>query len=260
MNAASSQRFDALAVNYAVSEVHVGSPTLVRLHTLLPHVESVCDVACGAGHTGLGFAGIASRIVAVDPAPGMLAQVQRLAVERSVAVETVEAFAEAIPLPSASFDLVVCRLAAHHFSDLPKALSEMVRLARPGGCVAIIDMEGDENPVLDALNHEIELLHDPTHVRSYTAKHWRELFLANGLAVEVCENRCREIPAGLTLKRWCELGGSGAEALQAIRDRLASVPPEWLTELDMTLDADGEYRIPVRTLLILGRKLSGFHA
>lgn len=31
-------------------------------------------------------------------------------------------------------------------------------------------------PSLDALNHEIEVLHDPTHVRSYRARRWWELF------------------------------------------------------------------------------------
>lgn len=254
MDSTSSKRFNSIASGYATSEVHSGSPTLDRLHTLLPYVDSVCDVASGAGHTGLGFAGIASRIVAVDPAPNMLAEVRRLATERGVSVETVEAFAELIPLASTSFDLVVCRLAAHHFSDLPKAMSEMTRLAKPGGYVAIIDMEGDENPTLDALNHEIEVLHDPTHVRSYAAKYWRELFTANGLEVEACENRCWEISGGLTVKRWCELGDSGDEAFLAIQDRLASASSEELSELEITRDTDGGFRLPIRTLLILGRK------
>jgi ubiquinone/menaquinone biosynthesis C-methylase UbiE len=254
MNPSASQRFDTLAANYAVSEVHASSPTRELLHRLLPRVESVCDVASGAGHTGLGFAGIASRLVAVDPAPNMLVQFRQLAAGRGADVETVEAFAESIPLASDSFDLVVCRLAAHHFSDLPKAMAEMARLAKPGGHVAVIDMEGDENPALDALNHEIEVLHDPTHARSYTARHWRELFAANGLAVEACETRCREIPGGMTVRRWCELGGSGEAALQAIENRLAAAPAEWLAELEISQDADGGFRIPVRTLLILGRK------
>jgi SAM-dependent methyltransferase len=254
MDPASSKRFDTLAHNYATSEVHISSPTLDRLHGLVPRVESVCDVASGAGHTGLGYAGIASRIVAVDPAPNMLAQVRRLAAERGVAIETVEAFAESIPLASASFDLVVCRLAAHHFSDLRKAMSEMTRLAKPGGQVAVIDLEGDEDLSLDALNHEIEILHDPTHGHSYTAKYWRALFAASGLKVDVCENRFREVPGGLTVKRWCELAASGAVALQAIQDRLAAAPAEWLSELEITRDADGGFRVPVRTLLILGRK------
>lgn len=260
MDPASPQRFNFLAGGYASSEVHAGSPTLDRLHALLPLVDSVCDLACGAGHTALGFGGVASRIVAIDPAPNMLAQVRRLAAERGVAVETVEAFAESVPLASASFDLVVCRLAAHHFSNISRAMAEMSRLAKPGGYVAIIDMEGNEDPAIDALNHDIEVLHDPTHVRSYTATRWRKLFAAQGLVVEVCENRCREIPGGLTVKRWCELGGSGADALQAIEDRLATTPPEWLAELEITRDADGGFRIPVRTLLMLGRKCSDFAA
>ena len=254
MNSSSSQRFDAIASNYATSEVHSSSPTLARLRELVPQVQSVCDVASGAGHTGLGYAGIASRIVAVDLAPNMLAQVRQLAFKRNVAVETVEAYAESIPLPSSSFDLVVCRLAAHHFTDLPKAMSEMTRIAKPGGYVAIIDSEGDDDADLDALNHEIEVLHDPTHVRSYTAKHWQELFSANCLDVEACESRRREIPDGLTIKRWCELGNSGEKALQAIQDRLAAAPPEGRSQLEITVDADGGFRIPVRTLLILGRK------
>jgi ubiquinone/menaquinone biosynthesis C-methylase UbiE len=256
MNSSASQRFDTIAVNYAVSEVHASSPTLARLRELFSRVESVCDVATGAGHTGLMFAGIASRIVAVDPAPKMLAQVHQLATDRGITVETIEAFAESIPLPSATFDLAVCRLAAHHFSDISKAIAEMTRLAKPGGHVAIIDLEGDENPDLDALNHEIEVLHDPTHVRSYTAQHWQELFTANGLKVDACENRYWEIPGGLTINRWCELGNSGAEALQTIRERLASAPPELLSELEVTQDSEGVFRIPVRTLLIVGRKSS----
>jgi SAM-dependent methyltransferase len=238
-----------------MSEVHSGSPTLFRMHQLLPRIDSVCDIASGAGHTGLGFAGKASRIVAVDPAPNMLAEARRIAGERGVAVETIEAFAESVPLASESFDLVTCRLAAHHFSDLPKALSEMARLTKSGGYVVVIDMEGDEDPVLDALNHEIETLHDPTHVRSYTAGHWVNLFKANGLKVQACENRCREMPGGLTVKRWCELGKSGDNAFHAIQSLLASASPSELAELEITQDADGGFRLPIRTLLILGRKL-----
>lgn len=219
-------------------------------------MESVCDVASGAGHTALGFAGIASRIVAVDPAPGMLAQCRRLAAERGVTLEAVDAVAESIPLPSESFDLITCRLAAHHFADLPKAMSEMVRLVKPGGYVAVIDMEGDDDPALDALNHDIEMLHDPTHVRSYTARHWRGLFLSCGLEVTACETRFWEISSGLTVERWCELGNSGPEAMQSIRNRLSAASPDILGQLEITREADGDFRIPIRTLLIIGRKPS----
>jgi len=133
----------------------------------------------------------------------------------------------------------------------------MTRLAKPGGFVAIIDMEGDEDPEIDALNHEIEVLHDPTHVRSYTASRWRELFAKSGLEITACETRCREIPAGLSVSRWCELGASGDEALLAIRRRLAEAPPENLARLDVSKEPDGDFRLPIRTLLIIGRKSVG---
>ncbi len=166
----------------------------------------------------------------------------------------VQAYAELIPLPADAYDLVICRLAAHHFQDIEKAMTEMTRLAKPNGLVAVIDMEGDENPEIDALNHKIEVLHDPTHVRSYTATRWRGLFIACGLMVTACETRCREIQDGMTVGRWCELGQSGDAALRDIRQELVDAPPQWLASLDITRDADGEFRLPIRTLLIVGRK------
>ena len=79
-------------------------------------------------------------LVAVDrarPAPDMLVQQaswRRSAVLRSKRWRRLRSL---IPLAAASFDLVVCRLAAHHFSDLPEAMTEMTRLARPGGQVRL---------------------------------------------------------------------------------------------------------------------------
>ena len=93
----------------------------------------------------------------------------------------------------------------------------------------------------------------------FEAAHWRQLFKENGLEVMACDNRCWEILGGLTVKRWCELGNSGNEALQAIHDRLTATPADWLSKLEITRDADGGFRIPVRTLLILGRKSAELH-
>ncbi len=253
MTTPASQRFDSIASRYSTSQVHADSPTIRRLHELVAQADSVCDIACGAGHTGLSFAGKASRIVAVDAAPMMLQQVQRLAQERGVSVETVLSYAESVPLPSDSFDLVVSRLAAHHFLDVHKAMQEMIRLARPGGYVCVIDLEGAEDPALDHLNHRIELLHDPTHVHSYTARYWRELFDACDLQIQADERRHREMPSGLTIQRWCEIGNSGEEAQTKIRAVLAEASHNQLADLDITY-TDGDFRIPVRTVLMLGRK------
>lgn len=260
MMTSAPEHFNAIAGQYAASEVHANSPTIRRLHELLAstRLDTVCDVACGPGHLALSFAGKAPRIVGTDAAPNMLRQFERLAKERGVSMETICAYAESVPLPSDLFDAVVSRLAPHHFPDVVKAVREMARLAKPGGCVAVIDLEGDENAILDDLNHQLEVLHDPSHVRSHTVARWRELFETNGLAVEALESKQTELPAGLTVQRWCEIGNTPPEAQLKIRALLATAPREHLAGLGIHFEK-GEFRIPVRTLIILGRKKPGLN-
>ncbi len=251
----SSDRFNRIAANFANSEVHRMSPTIQRLHEVveLEQSASVCDVACGAGQLALSFRARAARIVGVDPAPNMLAVFNRLAEEEKVPVESFEAASEDIPLPDNAFDLVMSRLAPHHFSQISKSVNEMVRLAKPGGSVAVIDLEGNPNPEIDELNHQLELLHDPTHVRSLIAARWRELFVNAGLTIEVLEANLSERPQGVTVTRWCEIASSGADAEARIRELIERSPEKCLESLGIRREGN-EYLMPIRTLLIVGRK------
>jgi ubiquinone/menaquinone biosynthesis C-methylase UbiE len=252
----SSQRFDKIASNFATSEVHRSSPTIDALHeTLGPQTgRDICDVACGAGHLALSFAAQQpGRLVGVDPAPSMLEAFRLLACEHEVKVETVEAYAEELPFPDGSFDLVMSRLAPHHFRDLPTAVGEMARLLRPGGRLAVIDLEGHDDPEIDALNHELEMLHDPTHQRSYTLDEWVGCLMGAGLNVPVARGSQTESRTGVPVRRWCEIASSGAEAERAIRQRLAEAPPAHLAALGIRRDGE-EFRIPVRTCMVIGVK------
>ena len=205
----SRDRFDKIAENYATSEVHSMSPTIRLLHQLvnLEPGASVCDVACGAGHLALSFSTCAGRLVGVDPAPSMLSAFRRLAAERGREVETVEAYAESIPLRGHQFDLVVSRLAPHHFNDADRAVAEMARLTKIGGRVAVIDLEGHENAEIDEFNHKLELLHDPTHVRSYTATSW---------AIHIRDQRAE----GGSVEGRIIGATSGADCTQVVRDSI----------------------------------------
>lgn len=255
----SSRRFDKIADNFATSEVHRSSPTMEALHeTLGPQTGSaICDVACGAGHLALSFAGEnPARLVGVDPAPSMLDSFRKLAAERAVTVETAQAAAEELPFPDASFDLVVSRLAPHHFLDMERAVGEMTRLLRPGGRLAVIDLEGHPDPEIDAFNHELEILHDPTHQRSYTLDEWVGFFQGAGLNVPVARGGQAESRTGVPVKRWCEIASSGAEAEAAIRRRLAEAPTAHREALGIRQDG-AEFLIPVRTCMLIGVKPLG---
>ena len=88
--------------------------------------------------------------------------------------------AEHLPFDDGSFDVVVCRIAAHHFPDIQVAVAEMARVSER--LLVIDDLLFDGEGV-----EEAHRLRDPTHVRSYTEDEWRELVVANGFEVEQVE-------------------------------------------------------------------------
>jgi len=255
MSDAARNRFDQIASNYASSEVHASSPTLQRLRESIGDATDldVCDVGCAAGHTAFTFIGRARSITGVDPAPSMLRNFRELAAAKGQQVETVEAYAESIPVPDGSFDYVTCRLSSHHFNDIEVAMSEFHRIVRPGGRVVVIDLHGDDDPELDGLNHQLEVLHDPTHIRSYTVARWQELFTNAGLTVQSVERDVTERAEGVPLSRWCEIANSGVAAHAALRALLDHTEPARYEKIGVR-KGPTEYVVPVRTCFIIGRR------
>jgi SAM-dependent methyltransferase len=161
--------------------------------------KNALDVATGGGHVArrLGEAGF--DVTTLDPAPGMGA--------------TAVAPAEDIPFAAGSFDVVACRVAAHHFEDVAKAVSEMARISR--GLVLVAD-----NLFLGETVEEAEKLRDPTHVRCYSEDEWRELFAGAGLAVEDLRGFEKRIELGPWLARaGCE-GDEARRVRELLGDRI----------------------------------------
>ena len=88
----------------------------------------------GAG-TGLNFGHYraATRVVAVEPEPGMRARAQRRARRASVAVEVVDGDGMALAFADGSFDTVVFSLVLCTIPDPARAIAEAHRVLRPGG-------------------------------------------------------------------------------------------------------------------------------
>ncbi|MBG9747804.1 hypothetical protein ABD81_16335 [Bacillus thuringiensis] len=256
MSNISSERFDKIAKQYLTSEVHKMSPTIQLVHEKSRewNIETVCDVACGAGHFGLSFHKKVRSISAVDPSEKMLGISRNLASEKGFSeYKTFQGFAEEIPLLDQSFDLVISRLAPHHFVDIQKSICEMSRITKPGGHVIVIDLAGYENNEINQFNHRLEVLHDPTHVKSYSAKEWVRFFKAGELhVVEVIKNQS-ESKTGVAVKRWCEIASSGIEAEEKIRELLRGAPKTYLEEMGIWQE-DDEFYSPIKTVLIIGEK------
>jgi SAM-dependent methyltransferase len=103
----------------------------------------VADLGCGVGTVTAELARLVGPIgcvVGVDSSPDHLAQARgRLVASGMHHVALIEAGADNIALPDASFDLVYCRFLWLHLVEPSVALREMHRLLRPGGILVCED-------------------------------------------------------------------------------------------------------------------------
>jgi ubiquinone/menaquinone biosynthesis C-methylase UbiE len=151
----------------------------------LPVPARVLDVATGGGHTGLYLASLGHTVTLADLAQAMLDRAGQAAKERGLKVEVRRHAAEELPYPDASFDLVTCRVAAHHFSSPEKFVAETARVLAPGGFFLLIDGTVDDGqPQAEQWMHDLEKLRDPSHHRFLTPKQWSNLCVGRGLGVQ----------------------------------------------------------------------------
>jgi SAM-dependent methyltransferase len=103
---------------------------------ILPDVtgKDVIELGCGTAYFGawLKRAG-ASRVVGVDVTPAQLETARRMDEEFGLGLELIEANAEDVPLPDASFDLAFSEFGASIWCDPALWIAEASRLLRPGG-------------------------------------------------------------------------------------------------------------------------------
>ncbi len=144
--------------------------------------DTVLDVACGGGLVVCAFAPHVRHVTGIDLTPAMLARARALAAEKNLTnVTWWEGDVRALPWPDATFSIVATRFSLHHFTDPLQAVREMARVCRPGGRVVVVDMYASEDPEKAAAWNRLEVLRDPSHVRSLSLTELKALFPAAGL-------------------------------------------------------------------------------
>ena len=148
--------------------------------------------------------------------------------------------AEDLPFADGSFDVVVTRIAPHHFSDIGKAVGELARVSNR--VVVVEDTQYTSEEVEAA-----EKLRDPTHVRNYSEEEWRELLESAGLEIERVETFAKTHD----LDAWLARTECTGEDAARVRELLAPHTSEDGTDLarheadresEEVTEVDGDHR------------------
>jgi ubiquinone/menaquinone biosynthesis C-methylase UbiE len=118
----------------------------------------VLDLAAGTGKLTRQLVALGASVVAVEPGDAMRELLERVVPE----AESLAGSAEAIPLADASVDAITVGQAYHWFRP-EEALAEMHRVLRPGGAVALLWNQWDEE---DPLQRKIDELLEPLRPRA----------------------------------------------------------------------------------------------
>lgn len=183
------EEFDRQAERWFRRELSAEERKMLEQIAQLAQIRStdrVLDVACGTGVVSFALASQAREVVGIDISPGMLAKARKIRHRRGIRnVHFVLGQAEHMPFADGEFDLVVCRLAIHHFPQPEKEIREMARVLKVGGRLVISDTVSSEDEREARLHNALERLRDPSHTRMLSQTELTQLIESVGL--RVCE-------------------------------------------------------------------------
>jgi len=136
---------DHVALYEDVFEPLTQSFSLAAIEALAPEPQSrVLDSAAGVGGAALELARRGHRVTAIDASVAMVARTQERASATGLTIESLTMDGQDLVFPDASFDAALSVLGVILFPDAVRGLSELRRVVRPGGRIALVTWTAPE--------------------------------------------------------------------------------------------------------------------
>ena len=233
------QMFGSQAPAFAASRVHISDDSLegiARLASTGPYGWTV-DLGTGAGFTAFAMSGRTHRVVASDLTRPMLQQARRIGQERSLSnLLLSQNAAEHLPFADNSLDLITCRVAGHHFADLPQALTEIRRVLKPGGALVMADTVSPENDESNAWLNDVELRRDFSHVNDRKISVIEDLLAQRGLEIVARE----DVRVYLQFNNWVERTAMPVDEVPDLRRDFLEASSQIKSDFEIQHTDDGD--------------------
>lgn len=213
--------------------------------------DTVLEVAAGTCICGRSLAPFVKNVTCLDMTTAMLAVGKAEAAKQKLLnMNFVQGDAEKLPFSDNSFDIVISRLAFHHFPNTKRCFSEMVRVLKTGGKLVVMDMEAAEETLRNT-EDEIETLRDPSHMRNLSKEEFTEMFQESRLPITTMD--CTELP--VSLSAWLVLTNTPTQIAADISKRfMDEINGSGLTGFN-PYENNGKIYFNQRWLMMIGKKL-----
>jgi SAM-dependent methyltransferase len=148
---------------------------------------TVVDIGAGTGIASYAFAKRnAAKVYAVEPdASDLVGRGAIARISQGLPIVPIDAYADAIPLPDNSIDIIYARQVLHHIPDLTASMKEFFRILKPGGQFIACREHVVDNPEQKRIFLENHPMHQLTGTENaYSLDEYLTSMQTGGLQIE----------------------------------------------------------------------------
>ncbi|SEQ60249.1 Methyltransferase domain-containing protein [Virgibacillus subterraneus] len=236
---------------YVTSSTHAfGKDLSLMINWLQPKsTMKVLDIATGGGHVAKNLANHVEEVVATDITEEMLENTA-LYLESHKNIYYAVADAEDLPFTGENFDIVTCRIAAHHFPNPERFIAEVNRVLKPEGQFLLIDNIAPEDCKFDQFINSLEKMRDHSHIRSRSLIEWKNLFVDHDLSIIKEQTHKKVLP----FREWVQRTLDDDETIQHVGQFILESDNETKNYFQVDTEDDIIHSFAIDEWMALGAK------
>lgn len=250
------KQFGRNAGHYVTSESHAKGLDLAKVAELVKEhgtAGHLLDIATGGGHVANALAPHFEKVTAVDLTAEMLKKAEQFIVSNGRSnVTFILGDAEALPFHDESFNVVACRIAAHHFPDVDRFVSEVFRVLKTGGLFVLVDNVAPEKAEYDEFYNVIEKKRDQSHIRAHKKSEWISMVEMAGLSI----NNMSVFEKNFLFENWCTMMNLPAKEQEELNTYMKSASLEVINHFKIEFHGDRVHSFKGQSMLVAAKKIA----